>query len=137
MCYFGKMSNARDALLAARYLNLTTFRRDGRRVETPVWFAEHARKLYVFSEARAGKMKRLRNDAAVEVAACGATGTLRGEWLEGNAREVSAPSTLESAYAALHRKYGLQMAIGDFFSRLTGRIHGRAMIEIELTPPHS
>jgi PPOX class probable F420-dependent enzyme len=90
------------ALLRARYLNLATFRRDGRAVETPVWFAEHAGHLYVFSEAKAGKMKRLRNDSRVRVATCGALGALRGEWLEGTAR--------------------------------TGRIHARAIIEIDLEP---
>jgi PPOX class probable F420-dependent enzyme len=133
VCYFGQMSDVLpDALQRARYLSLATFRRDGRAVETPVWFAEHAGHLYVFSEAKAGKMKRLRNDSRVRVAACGALGTLRGEWLVGSARRVTNAVTVKSAYAALHRKYGLQMAIGDFFSRLTGRIHARAMIEIDL-----
>ena len=45
------------------YLNLATFRRSGAAVETPVWFAAHAGRLYVFTEADAGKVKRLRANA--------------------------------------------------------------------------
>ena len=45
-----------DASVAFRYR-----RRNGNAVETPVWFAEHAGKLYVFSAGDAGKVKRLRN----------------------------------------------------------------------------
>ena len=44
------------------YISLVTFRRSGDAVQTPVWFAAYDGKLYVFSEADAWKVKRLRND---------------------------------------------------------------------------
>jgi hypothetical protein len=37
------------------YISLATFRRSGREVATPVWFAARNGKLYVFSEGTAGK----------------------------------------------------------------------------------
>jgi PPOX class probable F420-dependent enzyme len=120
------------SLLRARYLNLATLRRDGTHVETPVWFAEHAGHLYVFSEAGAGKMKRLRNFSRIRIAACGAMGALKGSWLDSTGRHTTDSATVEAAYAALHEKYGFQMALGDFFSRLSGRRNGRAIIEIDL-----
>jgi hypothetical protein len=61
-------------------------------------------------------------------------GKVHGEWAEGSARRVEDPRTVEAAYAALLAKYGWQMRIADFFSRISGRIGGRAIIEIELAP---
>ncbi len=114
------------------YINLATFRRDGRAVETPVWFAARDRKLYVFSEAKAGKMKRLRNDPRLRLAACNVRGKLRGDWHEGSGRRVDDAESIAIAYEALLAKYGWLMQLTNFVSRLAGRIEGRAIIEIEL-----
>jgi PPOX class probable F420-dependent enzyme len=114
------------------YLNLATFRRSGAAVETPVWFAEHAGRLYVFTEADAGKVKRLRANASIRVAPCSVRGRPKGAWLPGHARRVEDPTTIAAAYRALRRKYGWQMKLADFFSRLTGRIDRRAILELEV-----
>ena len=122
----------RHSLLAARYLNLSTFRRTGVAVDTPVWFAENAGVLYVFSAGDAGKVKRLRNSSRARVAACDARGSLRGEWLDAEARLVTDAATQDRAYTALRAKYGWQMQLTDFFSRLSGRLQRRAVIAIEV-----
>ena len=114
------------------YINLATFRRNGRAVETPVWFAARNGKLYVFTEARSGKVKRLRNDNRIRLAPCNARGGVRGEWLDGSARRVDDPAVLKAAYDALLDKYGWLMRVTNFFSRLTGRIDKRAILEIEV-----
>jgi hypothetical protein len=116
------------------YVSLVTYRRDGREVATPVWIADAGDRAYVFSAADAGKVKRLRRDARVKLAACSARGAVRGSWRAGRGRIVDDAATLARAYAALHAKYGWQMRLGDFFSKLTGRYHRRAMIEITLDP---
>jgi PPOX class probable F420-dependent enzyme len=113
------------------YISLATFRRDGRAVETPVWFARSGERLYVFSERAAGKVKRLRNSAQARVAACDVRGRVRGEWLDARGRVVADSDTERRAYAALRAKYGWQMKVVDLFSTLTGRIRGRAILEIE------
>jgi uncharacterized protein len=113
------------------YLSLATFRRDGRAVQTPVWFARRGDRLYVFSEGDAGKVKRLRNGPRARVAACNVRGGLRGDWIEARGRVVDDANTVRDAYAALRAKYGWQMAVVDFFSRLTGRIGNRAIVELE------
>jgi PPOX class probable F420-dependent enzyme len=97
-----------------------------------VWFAARNGKLYVFSEGTAGKVKRLRNDARIRVAPCNVRGTVRGEWIEGSGRRVDEPELVEGAYRALLRKYGWQMRIANFFSRLTGRFDRRAILELEI-----
>jgi hypothetical protein len=122
------------ALERESYLSLATFRRDGRAVETPVWFAPGGGRLYVFSEAKAGKMKRLANDPSCRVAACDMRGKVHGDWIPGRARRLDDAAGIAVAYEALQAKYGWQMRITDFISRLTGRYDARALIEIELTP---
>lgn len=114
------------------YITLATFRRNGRAVETPVWFAARDGKLYVFTEAKAGKVKRLRNDSRIRVAPCGVRGALKGGWIEGTGRRVDADALIEAAYDALLRKYGWQMRLTNFFSRLFGRIDKRAILELEV-----
>ena len=113
------------------YVSLATFRRDGREVRTPVWFAARDGRLYVFSEATAGKVKRLRNFPRVRLAPCSVRGRVHGEWIEGTGRRIDDAGRIAAAYEALHRKYGWRMSVADFFSRLTGRIDRRAMLEIE------
>jgi len=115
-----------------RYLNLATFRRSGRAVETPVWFARLGEKLYAFTEARAGKVKRLRNDDRARIAPCNARGGLRGAWIPARAHVVADDAVAAAAYDALLAKYGWQMRVTNFFSRLAGRIEGRAVLEIEI-----
>lgn len=115
-----------------RYVSLASFRRDGREVRTPVWIAEAEGRCYAFSEGEAGKVKRIRATPRVRLAACNVRGKLRSEWLLGRGRVVAEPAVIERAYAALHRKYGWQMRIGDFFSKLTGRYAMRAILEIEI-----
>ena len=104
------------------YISLATYRRDGRAVQTPVWFARRGERLYVFTENDAGKVKRLRNGPRARVAACNAIGRLRGDWIEARGRVVDDAKTERDAYAALHAKYGWQMKMVDFWSRLAGRM---------------
>jgi PPOX class probable F420-dependent enzyme len=113
-----------------RYINLATFRRSGEPVETPVWFAELDGKLYVFSAGTAGKVKRLRNSSRAKVASCDMRGRLRGGWIDATVSIVDDAAMISSAYEALRAKYGLQMQLVDFFSRLFGRINERVFLEI-------
>jgi PPOX class probable F420-dependent enzyme len=114
------------------YISLATFRRSGVAVKTPVWFARSEDRYYVFSEAKAGKVKRLRNDPRIRVAPCTVRGRVTGEWIDGRARRVEDAATVEAAYRALRRKYGWQMRLADFFSKLAGRYDARAILELEL-----
>jgi hypothetical protein len=120
------------ALDAGGTIALVTFRRSGKAVVTPVWFAARDGKLYVFSAGNAGKVKRLRNNPSIRIAPCSVRGTIRGAWIEGRACRVDDRERIRTAYKALRRKYGWQMWLADFFSRLSGRIDQRAILELEV-----
>ncbi len=121
-----------ETLDRQRYISLATFRRSGEPVQTPVWFAKHGGRIYVFTAAGSGKVKRLKNDPRIRVAPCGPRGRLRGEWNEGQARRIEDPAIERAAYAALLAKYGWQMRLTNFFSKCSGRIEERAILELEL-----
>ena len=82
-----------------------------------------------------GKVKRIRNDGRVRLAPCDARGRLRGDWLEGHARMLDGPEGVERGLAAIERKYGWQMRLALFASRLSGRYAQRGVIEISAPPP--
>ncbi len=121
----------------APYISLGTFRKNGVRVDTPIWAASRGGKLYAFTEAASGKVKRLRNSNRAQVARCGARGKLLGDWADARAQIVDDAATIETAYRALHEKYGWQMKLTDLVSRLTGRYEQRAILEIDVLEQQS
>jgi uncharacterized protein len=129
------MTDAVAQFANAKYLNLESFRKTGVGVRTPVWFArkedvESAQvTFYIYSEANAGKVKRIRNNPKVRVAPCNFRGDLRGAWIEGQAR-LCANDEVARGQGLLRRKYGMLKIVGDFFGRLMR--HEQYVIAIEL-----
>lgn len=105
------------SLAAERYISLTTFKRDGTPVSTPVWVvSDDDRRLLVWSEAGTWKVKRLRRDPRVLVAASSFRGTERGRRIPGRARLVEDPGVDR----LLRRKYGWQKRVIDLLNRGVG-----------------
>jgi PPOX class probable F420-dependent enzyme len=115
-----------------RYMSLVTFRKDGSEVPTPVWFAEIGGTFWVFTDGTSYKVKRLRRNQAVRVAACDMVGKVTGEWHDGTAQIVEDEARIAQAKKALRAKYGWQIAVLDVISTIGGRIGRRAYLEIEL-----
>jgi PPOX class probable F420-dependent enzyme len=112
-----------------KYLSVESFRKNGQAVATPVWFAEEASTLYIYSLANAGKVKRIRNNPHVRIMPCDMRGKPKGEWVEGLARILDVAEG-DRAHKLLDRKYGLIKKLGSLYSRLMKR--ERATIAIEL-----
>ena len=90
-----------------RYIRLTTYRKSGEAVPTPMWFALVKDVAYVFTELHTGKVKRIRNDRRATVAPSNFFGRPRGETVEVTVRILDQG---EGAMAdrALREKYGWQ-----------------------------
>ena len=58
------------ALAHERFVSLTTYRRDGRGVATPVWVARDGDALVVITPEGTGKLKRLRHTSRVTLRPC-------------------------------------------------------------------
>lgn len=109
-----------------KHFSLETFRKNGAGVRTPVWFAEgpsaQARvTYYVYTLPDSGKVKRIRNNPRVRIAPCNMRGDVKGEWVEARAR-FCAEGEAARGQELLIDKYGMAKRIGDFFSRLRGRV---------------
>jgi PPOX class probable F420-dependent enzyme len=116
----------------ARYINLLSFKKDGSGVETPVWTAPLDGKLVVFTAGDSYKVKRIRRNPTIRVARCDVRGKVLGPWLDGTCILVEDAEQQGRIMEALGRKYGLQVRLLNFFSRLSGRAKKRAYLAITL-----
>jgi PPOX class probable F420-dependent enzyme len=116
------------------YISLRSFKRDGTPVDTPVWCAPLDGKLVLFTLRESFKVKRVARNPRVQVAACTMKGKVLGPWHEGTCRAVEDPAHVARAYAALTRKYGMMMRVGNVLSTLSGRIKRRLVMEIAVAP---
>jgi PPOX class probable F420-dependent enzyme len=114
-----------------RYVNLATFRKDGREVKTPVWIAAGEGKTWVYTNITSGKVKRIRNNGRARVTPSDMRGNVRGDWVDAKARLIEDPATRDRGIRAFVDKYGWQMRLALFGSRLSGRYEQRAIIELE------
>ena len=126
-----------ERLGAATYLSLTTFRKDGTPVATPVWASKDGKHLYVWTETDAGKTKRLRNSGRVLLAPCDSRGGLQGAQVEGTAVVLDTASDVERLKTLHRAKYGLQFRAFDGFASLFRRARGHVVIEISVASPPS
>ncbi|MGY2067604.1 PPOX class F420-dependent oxidoreductase [Blastococcus sp. SYSU DS0619] len=105
----------------SEYVSLTTFRRSGVAVPTPVWAAPDGESLVVWTRADSGKVKRLRHTARVTVAPCDVRGRVRGPAVDGIAEFVPEAGRPQ-ALAALRAAYGLKFTVGNATARLLHRL---------------
>ncbi|MFG2823530.1 PPOX class F420-dependent oxidoreductase [Kitasatospora sp. NPDC048365] len=121
------------ALTRARYVSLTTFRKDGTPVATPVWHVVDNGLLYVWTEADSWKVKRLRRDPRAEVVVCDVRGRIKpgAAKAAGTGRVLDAEGR-EKVRRLLGRKY-LMARVGDIYATVTGRRRRRPVVALEIT----
>lgn len=100
----------------ANYILLTTFTKDGRPKPTAVWAVPDGDRLLVISEAKAWKVKRIRNTPRVTVAKCDMRGNPKSEAVEATATILD-KSENGLVYDAIGRKYGLIGRVFNLFSK--------------------
>ncbi|WDV30770.1 PPOX class F420-dependent oxidoreductase [Streptomyces sp. AD16] len=110
------------------YVSLTTFRKDGTGVATPVWAVREDDTLYVWTRSDSWKIKRLRRDPRVRVTVCDVRGKVAEDAprAEGTARLVEDADGLKRLRKRFGRKYRLQfhvLDIGGMIGRLGKRPH--------------
>jgi hypothetical protein len=93
-----------SAIHGQKYISLTTFRKTGAGVPTPVWFGEEDGKLYVMTRSDMGKTKRVRNNRQVKVAPCTIRGKVTGPEFAAIAH-ILPPEEHKRARQTINRKY--------------------------------
>ena len=89
-----------------KYISLSTFRKSGAAVPTPVWFGEQDDKLYVKTRSDSGKCKRIRNNPQVRIAPCTIRGKITGPDFAAMAR-ILPPENWPPARRSIEKKYWL------------------------------
>jgi PPOX class probable F420-dependent enzyme len=79
------VSGQLEAAFPGKYLSLTSYKRNGTGVATPVWFVIDDRRLLVITDPDSFKAKRIRRNPEVTIARCTATGQLRGPTVRAHA----------------------------------------------------
>jgi PPOX class probable F420-dependent enzyme len=110
--------------IGGKYLSLTTYRRDGSPVSTPVWFVEEDGRLFATTASDSYKAKRLRRNPAAMVGPCTATGRPTAD---------AVPATVEFLPADEHghvdrlmaRKYRVDRILILPLYRLATRLRGK------------
>lgn len=122
-------ASTRD-LAASDFIQLTTFRRNGEAVPTPVWVVPDGGALAVFTPTGTGKLKRIGHTPQVTVAECNRRGRVPDD-----VEPVAATATTTADPAEVHRvtrlladKYGLQFRLFMLVERVLSR--GRRRREV-------
>jgi uncharacterized protein len=108
------------ALGDEEFLSLTTFRKSGERVSTPMWVTRDGDALIMFTPESSGKVKRLRNSPRVELRPCNRMGRVKDgvEPVAGMAKVLTGKDSLERATGMIRRKYGLAYQVIMAIERL-------------------
>ena len=112
-------------LSGEKYVRLTTFTKDGRRKNTPIWIARwHDEALGTTTDDDSWKVKRLRNTPSVELTPSDGRGNVAEgcEVVHGSAEVVSASDPEYAGLeAAFLKKYGLQYRLFRQIRKLRGK----------------
>jgi len=115
------------------FLSIETFRKNGIGVKTTVWFAQEGDMLYIWTVGDSGKVKRIRNNARVDVAPCKRFGTITGEWVAGQASVDHSAAAVRHVEILLGRKLGFVFAMFRLVDRLRDRLTGKQRVSIKVS----
>ena len=116
---FGPLESSKTALL-------TTFRRGGEAVSTPLSIAVAGGKAYFVTASDSGKASRLAHTPRVTLAPCTVSGRVTGETVNGRARLLDPDERRRAAKGLLRPNGGL------LWSLVAYRLQGKKMVLFEV-----
>lgn len=91
------------------FVSLTTFRRSGDAVSTPVWIARDGEDLIAITPSDSGKVKRIKNSERVELRPCTRRGKVSVDAVPVPAvASIETGDALERGTAVIKKKYGFE-----------------------------
>jgi hypothetical protein len=117
-----------SALDDAKYVALTTFRRNGDAVVSPVWIVRHGDGWACTTGSDSGKVKRLRHTSRVELSPCDMKGGVAAgaPRFVGTGRVVTDPAEYAQVRKAVAKKYGLMSALLTVWAKVAGLFGSKA-----------
>jgi len=117
------------------FVALTTFRRSGAPVATTVWVARDGDALLVLTPDDSGKVKRVRNNAAVQLQPSGRRGKVDdgAVTVYGDAEIIYAAADVERGTAIFRQKYGIEFKITMVIERIFAK-RQKPRVILRITP---
>jgi len=115
------------------FLSIETFRKNGSGVKTTVWFAQEGDMLHIWTISDSGKVKRIRNNARVNIAPCKRFGNVTGEWMAAQASVDDSAAAVRHVETLLLRKLGFVFAVFGLMDRLRDRLTGKQRVSIKVS----
>jgi uncharacterized protein len=117
------MADAVSALGAEKFVSLTTFKKDGGAVASPMWIGQDGDHLFFWTPVDSWKAKRAKNNPRVTLVPCSRGGNVRegATAVEGVAEVIAEPATVERLAGVIRRKYGIEFVIVTFIERILAR----------------
>jgi PPOX class probable F420-dependent enzyme len=117
------MTDAVSALGGEKFVSLTTFKKDGTAVATPMWIGRDGDHLFFWTPVESWKAKRAKNNPRVALVSCSRGGKVRegATPVDGVAEVITDPATVERLAGVIRRKYGAEFVIVTFIERIVAR----------------
>lgn len=96
-----------ELLRTQQFCLLTTYRKDGTAVPTPMWFAIEDETVYMATRGGSAKVKRIRRDSKVTIGPCTGGGLPTGPQRAATAH-LLAPEDADRVERMLNARYGLK-----------------------------
>ena len=134
----GRRGHPAASPVLARFLRqktvlVTTYRRDGRPVSTPVSLAVDGDHAYLRSFEQAGKTRHIRHNPRVEVSPSTAQGRVTGPAIQATARPLEGAESRRAARLLAHKHPVLHGVLVPLTHRL-GRANTSTTVHFQLTP---
>ncbi|MEU2060437.1 PPOX class F420-dependent oxidoreductase [Streptomyces sp. NPDC013455] len=120
-----------NRLGSGKYLLVTSYRKNGTPVATPVWVVRDGGTLGVWTAADSWKVKRIRRRPDVLVGPCDVRGNPTGDQLPATA-EITDADTTARYRGLIARKYGIVGRLTLLGSRLRRGLDGTVGIRVTL-----
>ena len=117
-----------QARFRGRYLSVTSFKRDGTGVATPVWFVSDGRRLFALTDLHSAKILRMRRDPHVLVASCRVDGKPRAEPVPAHVEVLIATSELERVRKLLIERYKISYRLVMLIYGIGRRLRGHGSV---------
>ena len=119
--------------VTGKYLSVTSFKRDGTGVATPVWFVADNGNLLIETERDSFKARRIRRNSSVLIAACTASGRLRGEQVTAKASFLPESEREHVEQLMAHKDRVDRMLILPVY-RAIQRLRGKSLAQDQSKP---
>jgi uncharacterized protein len=103
-----------EVLKNQQFCLLTTFKKSGEGVASPMWFVLEGEVAYMTTRGQSWKAKRIRRNPEVTIGWCDSSGRKHGELFKAEAILLEDGVEFEDAKRKLDKKYGLKKKLIDF-----------------------